>query len=923
MKTKFKDEFDKFDIDFDIDEITVVKDLGIDPETIKCKAMQQIRASKTKRNRKRLSIWLVAAAVSAAVVGTTVIATTGLLHPDFTPIYTGDVSVLEVVGTNEFNFSSDNNSLNAEFLGMVFTEKNLVASVALTKTDGTAFTDADGIIAPDAEPLNNYISLDNCPDDSDSDYYLSRLRDAQKTADYPYVYFMQGKNNELYESGSDDLYYVLSEDGMSLKIYITTPLLTDKEDEGLVTLKSEYLYQFSYDEQLCAFNTMNEDIYLEAETICSDKNLDIENDCRWRIEKGRYCLYSIKKEKLPLSFEMKYQAEYMEPEIISSVLDNNNSPMMIKPGRTADLMISPTQISITSNEIFTPEQIREMQKTGYYTEDQLYSDKNSILNYEDRISAFVLPPRSINNISSIDYEHSMVILTDSSVKYLLAEHSGIEWNTDEETGSVMINDELRLLYSDVFIDSDLYTDITADKILGIGKTTVTDPKKIAKIVINNETIYTKQGFEDIKVPDRPGNTDITTRPGIDLSIPEKGNPDMNNYHPYQNNINQINLFLRYLDIYYCTSRSITPYVNVDDNPNYISTDISLEYEGSEEELKDILYYLIGLEEKNIFITSVTFSKPNEEKTISMKVELINPYPTRESGLTENDSSKYILMRWNSVDRKALTDRYFDTHTDVEASEFTIFLDKNKAVPEIPEPVTPITIPGHKPVYQVSIKDFKYKKWTKEQLSEQVCSIADNIDVFDLESIKDIDNSSFSASQIVFHFKGSKEDIISLLKSISAMEKDNIFIKSLNVMYIDEIEYVSYELDITIVNPYYMESSDITEETAADYILSHYGSTDWISATAAGIDLYKDINNVTDTSMYIQQNEETGLPDFIVSIHERFDNMEDIKEYRNSFEKNDTFALGDEFNYEKVINTEDESKILYDTITTLRSDKFLK
>ena len=257
------------------------------------------------------------------------------------------------------------------------------------------------------------------------------------------------------------------------------------------------------------------------------------------------------------------------------------------------------------------------------------------------------------------------------------------------------------------------------------------------------------------------------------------------------------------------------------------------------------------------------------------------------------------------------------------SKIIVFLDKNKAVPEIPEPVTPITIPGHKPVYQVSIKDFKYKKWTKEQLSEQVCSIADNIDVFDLESIKDIDNSSFSASQIVFHFKGSKEDIISLLKSISAMEKDNIFIKSLNVMYIDEIEYVSYELDITIVNPYYMESSDITEETAADYILSHYGSTDWISATAAGIDLYKDINNVTDTSMYIQQNEETGLPDFIVSIHERFDNMEDIKEYRNSFEKNDTFALGDEFNYEKVINTEDESKILYDTITTLRSDKFLK
>ena len=923
MKTRFKDEFDKFDVDMDIDEITVIKDLGIDPETIKTRVIEQIKSSGTKRTKKRLTVWLVAAAVSVAVVGTTVIATTGLLHSDFTPVYKGDIDALDVIDTSEFTFEADNGSLSAEFLGMVCTEKNVIASVSLKKTDGTAFDVSDGIIAPKARAINSCITIGESSGSLSSDEYLQRLKYVSEKEDYPYVYFMQGQNNELYNSGYDDLYCALSEDGSTITLYISTPLLPGADDTGSVTLTSEYIYSFRYNEQLCAFNTMNETVYNEAESLCIEKDLDIEKDCKWRIENGRYCLYDLEKEKLPLKFDLTYKVDYMDPEIITTVIDSVGSPMTMKPDRTADLTISPTQLSITTNEVFTPEQIREMQKTGPYKDDQLYTDKDSPLNYEERISAFVMPPHQRDDFNTIDYLHSKVVLIDGSVKYFLADDSGLDWHTDSETGDVILNEEIRLLYSDFFIDTDLYIDVTKDKLTAAGKTTVTDPRKIAKVVINGETVYTKSGYEDIEVPEMDVSevSGEHTRPETDIFIPEKGKPDMKKYHPYQNSANQINLFLSSLDSYYCTSLSIIPYVNVDDDPNYVSTNISLEYEVNEEELKDILDCLIALEEKNIFMTSVSFSKPNEDNVITLKIELINPYATPESELTEQETAKYILARWNSIDRKKLIDRYFNTDTETETAEFSIKLDKNIPVPEIPEPLSPIIIPSHKPEYKVDIEGYRYVKWTRSQLESFAKSLKDNIDIFDVASVNDDDNDSFSAYEMMLHINGTQEEAAACLKKIAAKEKDNLFIKSVNIMFTDGLEYLNCDLEITIENPYCKNEDETTIHAAEKYILSHFGSTDWPAAFEKSSGLYADIENLYDISMFIVENDETGLPDLIVSVHEKFNSYEDVTEYRNSFENNDTFTLGEEFNIEKKPMITDETKLIYDTVTTLKTDKF--
>ena len=925
MKTRFRDEFDSFDTDMEIDETTVIRDLGIDPANIKNNVLQQIKSSKTKKNTKRLTVWLVAAAVSVAVVGTTVIATTGLLHSDFTPVYKGDVDALDVIDTSEFTFEAADGSLSAEFLGMICTEKNVIASVSIKKTDGTAFDTADGLLAPQARPINSYITLSESSRGLSAEDYLQRLRSVREKEDYPYVYFMQGRNNELYNTGYDDLYYALSDDGKTITVFISTPPLPGANDTGAVTLTSEYVYSITYNELICSFNTMNETVYNEADSLCFEKGLDMEKDCKWKTEDGRYCLYTITKNKLPLKFDLTYKVDYMDPEIITTVLDSVNSPMTMKPDRTADLTISPTRLSITTNEEFTPEQIREMQKTGQYKEDQLYENNDSSLNYEERISAFVNPPQLRDDHNTIDYRHSKIVLIDGTVKYFIADSSGLEWHTDKDTGSVIINEDIKLLYSDFFVDTDLYMDVTKEKLTAVGKTTVIDPAKIAKVVINSEVIYTKKGYEDIEIPD-PDSSEVSgesSAPGLDITIPEKGRPDMKKYRPVQNSIEQINYYLSGLDGYYCTSSGITPYVNVDDDTNYVSTDILLGYEGTEEDLRDILYYLVALEEKNIFISSISFSKPNEDDIISMTAALINPYATPESGLTAQEAAKYILARWNSADRKKLIDRYFDTRADIEAAEFTIKLDKTMAEPEIPEPLYPSTIPSHKPEYKVDIEGYKYKKWTKAQLGSFAEGINDNIDVSEIVSNKDEDNGSFSSYQMTVHFNGTKEEAAAILKKITAAEKENLFIRSISVLFTDEVEYVGYEMEITIDNPYCKDESNVSAQEAEDYILSHYGSTDLAAAFDKAVGLYSDIHNVSDISMFIKENEDTRLPELIVSIHEKFGSYEDVTAYRSSFEKSDTFTLGEEFNIKKVPVYNDESKFLYDTVTTLRTDKFCR
>ena len=115
--SSLKNEFDQFDQDFEIDETTICADLGIDPQKIADNVLQTIAEPTVKKNKRRfITVFVAAAALSITAVCSTVIATSGVLRPDFTDVYQGDISALEIRGTETFEFAPLDQNLQAEFI---------------------------------------------------------------------------------------------------------------------------------------------------------------------------------------------------------------------------------------------------------------------------------------------------------------------------------------------------------------------------------------------------------------------------------------------------------------------------------------------------------------------------------------------------------------------------------------------------------------------------------------------------------------------------------------------------------------------------------------------------------------------------------------------------------------------------------------
>lgn len=917
MSTSFKNEFDKFDEDFNIDDITVIEDLGIDPINIKNNVLHQINTTVSKKRHKTLTVWLVAAAITTAVVGTSVIASTGVLHPDFTPMYKGDVDSLKVRGTDEFTFEPADPSLKAEFLGMVCTEEKIVASVALTKTDGTAFTDGDGLITPPSDSLDTYVVIDNDTSAEDYGNYIPRLKELHGSGNYPYVYYMQGKNKELYDTGINALDYVLSDDGKTIKLFISSSLLTKDRDEGYVTVTSEYTDVYYFNEPLCVFNTLNESTYYNAQSICKEKGLDIENDCRWKNQNGRYYLYDIKKEHLPLKYDMTYKVSYIEPEIISCVVDHNIAPSLIRPDRKANMTISASQFSISVKESFTSDEIREMQKKGYYKPEDLYSKDNNYLNYEDRISAFSVPLKNYFNSLSIDYNNSELIMTDGSVRYFITLMSGLDWQPEND--NVIISEEAIFAYSDTFVENNMLAELSAESILGTNKTTIVDPQRIAKVILNNETIYTKPGYENVSIPDTSRTETSDENKNSDIDITETGKPDMSKYTPYEVSTEQLNALFK--NRYDLLSMQVSTYNNVENDPYYVTNNIYVKYEGERPDLKNILYYLIGLEEKNIFIRSVTFSDENEDDISTINVELENPFATKESGIEQEEAAEYILYHWDNMDRKQLVDRFFTNEREIKTDHFSIKKESTTEKPMIKEPDIPDSKPVHKPKYKISIENYKYRKWTENELKTLAASVGADKETVRIANVSDDDNGSFSSKQMMMIIHGNKETVLTSVEKLISEEKNNLFINSVSIIYGGTEESELYDIELTIDNPFYNSAQEISEKETADYINSHYGSIMWKNALDACIELYHDNHDLSDATMYIQENDATKKPELTVNLHEEFSSYEAVVEYRAELAQNESFSLSEEYNIDKI--SSDDNIISYNAIITITSDKFLR
>lgn len=204
MKTTLKKTINDFDESYVPNDKDVFDSSDLDIEKITRNVKLRIASeSEPRRKNKRLPIMLAAAAVTTAIVGTTVIAANINENKKFNEVIKGESDALEVYDNDSFKFETSNRNLKADFLGILGDDNIAYAAIELSTKDGSALID-DGYVL-----FNQEITSNNSL--HDYELYQKSIQEKISTidsdmSDNNYSFF----ENEPYSSISDpqDYFYV-------------------------------------------------------------------------------------------------------------------------------------------------------------------------------------------------------------------------------------------------------------------------------------------------------------------------------------------------------------------------------------------------------------------------------------------------------------------------------------------------------------------------------------------------------------------------------------------------------------------------------------------------------------------------------------------------------------------------------------------
>ena len=454
MKTKLRKEFNKIDDNFAIDDTTVIEDLGIDTEKIVATVMAGVSAKKKSKSVKRkLPLILIAAAVSTAIVGTTVLAATGVLFP-LSDKFQGDTSALSFHNNGTFKFNSKDSNLQGNFLGYVGDKDFTLATIEITKKDGSAFSDMDGTIP----------ASDELYDEASFRYDIQRPEGVAlyKVSNYH----------------KDSAEYFLSKDKKTLTVYLTIET-DDLDHKGTkVSFDSDHFYTYKLNKLLESHNCISEDVYRDGfASYPKDK-------CKWVYEDGKYNLYSIDTTPCSANFSVSFELDKNPDDSIDIEISGDKYSNVLNPSHKASIKISPFEISLESTSVYDTKDIK---KDARDNEPEDYICEN-FMDY----SSFV-PNINLSSDGCFSPANSKVLMKDGTVYYFSQKfESGLQVEND----TVSIDESVIMLYSEIpdtfsfsFEDSEFL------------RPYVVDVNQIAKIMIDSDVIYTASGSEKSEFPE--------------------------------------------------------------------------------------------------------------------------------------------------------------------------------------------------------------------------------------------------------------------------------------------------------------------------------------------------------------------------------------------------------------------------------------
>lgn len=908
--SSLKNEFDQFDQDFEIDETTICADLGIDPQKIADNVLQTIAEPTVKKNRRRfITVFVAAAALSITAVCSTVIATSGVLRPDFTDVYQGDISALEIRGTETFEFAPLDQNLQAEFIGIVNTEDRIVASVNISKKDGTPFTSSDGIQNPSGfllEKLLPEVKNNENHSQRPTDYSV-RLKEQQYGFDYPYVFYVEDENGNICEQSADAVEYVLSDNGKTLRMFITAKTVDKDLTGGYVYITSRYTKAYQYDKKLKAFNTLDETTYADAKYFCQIDGCDMDKDCKWKISSGQYALYTIKTERLALPFDMHFKIDYQLPDKIEKTLDNSNAPQLIRQGDQAQMTISPTKITLSSHKTLTTDEINQMQSVSpAFREEDKMTEENPTISIPECVSAFsVSKADSLQSYDDIDYENSKLLMTDGSVLYFILTDADLQYEAAPDS-SVTVKEARTITYSSHFVNKKLNS-INADEVLRIFRTTVIDPEKIAKVIINGDLIYAKTGYEDMTVPAPETYTEYTPEDFAEESIAESSDdknylPDMTKYEPLEKTSNEMRYILQqYTQEHSLLLTSVNTDINTrsKDDPSIAINRAVFTAEGATENLRHFLQHLLKEEQHNLFIISASLSSNQDENgSRELTVTIENPFVADDAYKSEQDVYSFVIARWGTLQRSLPIEHFFETETDMEKPYLKLTMQQTDFSKQDHSSYSDIRIdPNHKPTQALTLANYQFKQWTDEELNILNSRHGTNGSTpVILHDVNDKDNTAFCSNSLELIISGTQAKILKTVQYLQEYETKNLFITSVFIFHRDNL-HSEYHLKLTLANPYPLRAALLNEQQRDTYIQSHYGAVEWNKMLSTYFSAIE--NDSISAEFTIASNRKTDAPVVKADIWANFATYDDIAAYKDTINRNPYFTVTNSMNVQRI------------------------
>lgn len=893
--TTFKREFDTIDEAYDIDEGSVTRNVDIDTDKIVNNVMTAIRAEKkSHRKHSRLPVILVAASVSTAIIGTSVLASTSVISNNFNNKYKGDTSAITIYENDSFKFTTKDDNLKAEFIGLVGDEDFTVATVELTKKDGSTFLNSGFLL-----PLNYEKVYEN------GGYKYQVVRPGDNASD----------NNDPLYLMNDKAEYILSSDGKTLTLYLTAGTVKDPKNTKL-DFHSEKFYSYNYGKALKQSVSIDSATYTRAfEEL--EHTTDIENkNAKWIYENGKYVFHNLDTQEHALDFDISLTLDKKLNTSFKSTLDHSTAPHLIKNDRTAELKISPFKLRIENNQSFTHEQFNQM--LGVYEVSEQYSSAAEFQNNDRLVSSF--ESEGIHSFEYDDICNSAMLMKDGT-QYNFSPSSFLtDFNVDDNYEG-QLHEWIELNYTDIPIDAGFSV---AE--MNEARSNIISPSQIAKIMIKGDIIYTAEGYEDkqVKTPEEESQNilrqwetweiqDYFASKSVKIEGFSSAIGMTNENKNFRTNVFNITISFSNKDISEVKA-DIEKIMKEEKKGLYISRMI-IDTAGNDKNYINLIF-------TNPYLTISPSSNYEDAKAAAMAT--VKHYEWAE--IFDNYMSKNVLPEKDvpfSIDNKM--NRIFAEYVDTEGKtvEFTEEWE-NETVPKMNTKKLPE--PERDPMVTSNLSNFTYKVWNEDDVKNLIMNNKDyGIDRYAFCSefkVMRLDYN-FYYQRVLLEKTGTRNDVYNLINKLTKLEESNLFISTVKMSGVEE-NNGNFNVTIELVCPY--KTEEIKDQKAVNKeIIEKFGRISRQKLMSAFYDKTKDFEitgfnfdflseqDISDVSALCSMKFvlRGGNFDYFIKMREKFNNEDDM------------FVLSEEMSVSMIHDDNNNTDGFISNITFKTNNHFLK